>query len=80
VRALLRGRVWAWLPRGRFQEESFFDTVVSATALLPDREGWAPVTNLDVFFTRMYHFYFERGFSVIVAKRLTNLMYGRVGD
>jgi hypothetical protein len=59
------------------QEETFFNSFATVTALLADSEGWAPVSNLDVFFTRMYNFYFDGGFSVIVAKRVTNLMYVR---
>jgi hypothetical protein len=33
-----------------------------------------PDSNLDVCFTNMYNFYFQRGFAVIVAKHVTSLM------
>lgn len=37
--------------------------------------GWHPGTNLDVFFTNMYSYFYDRGFAVILAKHVTNLMY-----
>ena len=39
------------------------------------RKALLPESNLDVLFTNMYHYFFERGFVVIVAKHVTNLMY-----
>jgi hypothetical protein len=39
------------------------------------KKSWLPDGNLDVFFTNMYNFYFQRGFAVIVAKHVTSLMY-----
>jgi hypothetical protein len=50
---------------------------VEASEDVPSGGGqWAPaVSNLDVFFSRMYNFYYERGFAVIVARRITNLVY-----
>ena len=56
-------------------QDTLFDGIANATAMLSDGEGWAPVSNLDIFFSRMYSFYYERGFSVIAAKRITNLVY-----
>lgn len=52
------------------------DIIRTAQLHYPTRPEAAslPDTNLDVLFTSMYHYFFERGFGVIVAKQVTNLM------
>ena len=36
--------------------------------------GWAFVSDLDAFFSRMYAYYYERGFWCILASRVAHLM------
>lgn len=38
-------------------------------------ESWAPSADLDVFFTRLYALYYERGFPVFATRRITSLLY-----
>eukprot|EP00735_Rhodelphis_limneticus_P008705 TRINITY_DN2204_c0_g1::TRINITY_DN2204_c0_g1_i1::g.6795::m.6795 TRINITY_DN2204_c0_g1::TRINITY_DN2204_c0_g1_i1::g.6795 ORF type:complete len:643 (-),score=90.70,sp/Q8RUS5/ATG9_ARATH/39.49/7e-154,APG9/PF04109.11/8.2e-128,DUF4231/PF14015.1/1.3e+04,DUF4231/PF14015.1/0.033 TRINITY_DN2204_c0_g1_i1:613-2541(-) len=38
------------------------------------REHWEAISNLDLFFERLYNYYLEKGFICIVIKRILNLM------
>jgi hypothetical protein len=38
------------------------------------KDGWGAAGNLDVFFTRLYHYYYHRGFTPIFAMGLVKLV------
>lgn len=58
------------------QEESDSDSVGLLEAINSNdlKESWGAVSNLDLFFQRLYLYYRERGFACILAKELTNVV------
>ncbi|CAB9510880.1 Autophagy-related protein 9 [Seminavis robusta] len=42
--------------------------------LLPQRDGWGAVADLDVFFTSLYQYYYHRGFTTLALKGLVELI------
>lgn len=42
--------------------------------LLPRRDGWGAVADLDVFFTSLYQYYYHRGFTTLAMKGVVELV------
>jgi len=42
--------------------------------LLPRRDGWGAVANLDLFFTSLYNYYYHRGLMPILCKGIVELV------
>jgi Autophagy protein ATG9 len=42
--------------------------------LLPQRDGWGAVADLDVFFNSLYQYYYHRGFTTLTLKGLVELI------
>jgi len=42
--------------------------------LLPKRDGWGAVANLDLFLTSLYHYYYHRGIVPIIGKGVVELI------
>ncbi|KAL7467130.1 hypothetical protein ACHAXS_007392 [Conticribra weissflogii] len=42
--------------------------------LLPKNEGWAAVSDLDVFFTSLYNYYYHRGIGSILGQGIVELV------
>lgn len=42
--------------------------------LLPRRDGWGAVADLDVFFSSLYQYYYHRGFTTLAMKGIVELI------
>jgi len=42
--------------------------------LQPKRDGWGAVSNLDLFFTSLYNYYYHRGLTPIIGKGIVELV------
>lgn len=42
--------------------------------LLPQRDGWGAVADLDVFFTSLYQYYYHRGLLTLILKGIVELV------